>query len=139
MPYRFLIACLLTLPLLSAAPAETPTRDPRSLRVMTYNIHIGKGMDGKADLARIAGVIKSADVDVVALQEVDVKTRRSGVESDQLKELAKLTGMHGVFAKARDFDGGEYGQAVLSRRPITQNTPTPSYVTPLLSCSVYIE
>jgi endonuclease/exonuclease/phosphatase family metal-dependent hydrolase len=113
---RCLLAGLLTLPLLGAD--QNPPRDARSLRVMTYNIHIGKGMDGKADLPRIANVIKSADVDVVALQEVDLKTRRSGSDVDQLKELSRLTGMHGVFAKARDFDGGEYGQAVLSRAPI---------------------
>jgi endonuclease/exonuclease/phosphatase family metal-dependent hydrolase len=37
---------------------------------------------------------------------------------DQLAELARLTGMHGVFGKARDYDGGEYGQAILSRQPI---------------------
>ena len=111
-----LLACLLLLPLLSAA--DKPARDDRRLRVMSYNIHIAKGMDGKIDLPRIAKVIKDADVDVVALQEVDAKTKRSGVEVDQLKELAKLTGMHGKFGKARDFDGGAYGQAVLSRKPI---------------------
>jgi endonuclease/exonuclease/phosphatase family metal-dependent hydrolase len=118
MPLRFLIACLLTLPLFSAAPADEPARDPRLLRVMTYNIHIGVGMDKKQDLARIAKIIKDADVDVVALQEVDVKTRRSGNELDELRELSRLTGMHGVFGKARDFDGGEYGQGILSRQPI---------------------
>jgi endonuclease/exonuclease/phosphatase family metal-dependent hydrolase len=101
-----------------APKAAPPQRDPRTLRVMTFNIHIGVGMDKQRDLARIANVIKAADVDVVALQEVDVRTRRSGTDVDQLAELAKLTGMHGRFGKGRDFDGGEYGQAILSRRPI---------------------
>jgi endonuclease/exonuclease/phosphatase family metal-dependent hydrolase len=122
---RTVLAILLTLPLLTGAANEPakpqaakPERDPRTLRVMTYNIHIGKGIDGKADLARIANVIKEADADVVALQEVDVRTRRSGTDLHQLEELVKLTGLHGRFGKARDFDGGEYGQAILSRQPI---------------------
>ena len=114
----------LLLPLTGARePSETaPARDPRTLRVMSYNIHIGVGLDKKSDLARIANVIKAADVDVVALQEVDVRTRRSGTDVDQLAELAKLTGMHGRFGKGRDFDGGEYGQAILSRQPIKEFT-----------------
>jgi endonuclease/exonuclease/phosphatase family metal-dependent hydrolase len=94
-----------------------PQRDARTLRVMTYNIHICQGMDKKFDPQRIADVIKREDVDVVALQEVDNKARRSG-KVDQLAELARLTGMHGMFGKARDYDGGEYGQAILSRQPI---------------------
>jgi endonuclease/exonuclease/phosphatase family metal-dependent hydrolase len=121
---RTLLACLLALPLMSGAcapkakPADAAAgRDPRTLRVMTYNIHITQGMDKRFDIERIANVIKANDVDVVAVQEVDIKARRSG-GVDQLAELKRLTGMHGVFGKARDFDGGEYGQVILSRRPI---------------------
>jgi endonuclease/exonuclease/phosphatase family metal-dependent hydrolase len=97
-----------------ASPEQSPT--PR-LRVMTYNIHHGRGADNAIDLQRVADVINRADVDVVALQEVDVRTRRSG-GVDQLAELARLTNMHARFGKGRDFDGGDYGQAILSRRPI---------------------
>src|SRR6185436_9114845 len=78
---------------------------------------ITQGMDKRFDPARIAEVIRAADVDVVAVQEVDIKARRSGTV-DQLAELKRLTGMHGVFGKARDYDGGEYGQVILSREPI---------------------
>jgi endonuclease/exonuclease/phosphatase family metal-dependent hydrolase len=114
---------MLVFPLLLLAAADrppkaaAPARDPHTLRVMSYNIHICQGMDKKFDPQRIADVIKREDVDVVALQEVDNKARRSG-KVDQLAELARLTGMHGVFGKARDYDGGEYGQAILSRQPI---------------------
>lgn len=109
---------LITLCLLFLGAAERPVRDAHTLRVMSYNIHIGVGMDKKQDLARIAKIIKDADVDVVAIQEVDVHTRRSGKDLDELKELARLTGMNGVFGKARDYNGGEYGQGILSRLPI---------------------
>jgi endonuclease/exonuclease/phosphatase family metal-dependent hydrolase len=90
--------------------AATPLR----LRVLTYNIHHGEGTDGRIDLPRIAAVIRDAQPDLVALQEVDVKTRRSG-GVDQAAEIGRLTGLHVEFGKARDYQGGDYGQAVLSR------------------------
>jgi endonuclease/exonuclease/phosphatase family metal-dependent hydrolase len=84
---------------------------------MTYNIHHGAGMDGRIDLARIASVIRAADPDFVALQEVDQGTKRAaGV--DQPAELARLTDMQFAYGAAMDYDGGKYGDAVLARRPI---------------------
>ncbi len=89
----------------------------KTLRVLTYNIHHGEGTDRKLDLTRIAKVIAEAKPDVVALQEVDRNTRRTS-HVDQTAELARLTGMYGAFGKAIDYDGGEYGQALLSRLPM---------------------
>jgi len=86
------------------------------LTVLSYNIRHGQGMDGRLDLARTAAVIRSVSPDVVALQEVDRRTSRSG-GVDQAEELARLTGMHAVFGKAIDYGGGEYGNAVLSKTP----------------------
>lgn len=91
------------------------------LRVMTYNIHHATGMDGKVDVARIAALIRTQQVDIVALQEVDRGTQRTG-RRDLLAELAKLTGMHPCFGKNINYQGGEYGNAVLSRFPILQQT-----------------
>lgn len=98
---------------LSAAQADETVR----IRVLTFNIHHGEGMDGRIDLPRIAGVIQAVRPDLVALQEVDRSTGRSG-GVDQLDALAKLTGMHAAFGKAIDYQGGEYGVAVLSRHEI---------------------
>jgi endonuclease/exonuclease/phosphatase family metal-dependent hydrolase len=99
------------------AQLDDASAGPLRLRVLTYNIHHGEGVDGKLDLARIAGVIKSARPDFVALQEVDLKTERTkGV--DQPAELARLTGMQVVFGGNLRFEGGDYGNAVLSRLPI---------------------
>ena len=113
MPAR-LLALLFALHLVTPLPVCAEDVKPARLRILTYNIHHGEGTDGKFDLPRIAKVIKSVDPDLVALQEVDVKTKRaSGV--DQAAELGKLTGMHAVFGKAMNYSGGEYGEAVLSR------------------------
>jgi endonuclease/exonuclease/phosphatase family metal-dependent hydrolase len=95
------------------APLQLFAEAPR-LRVLTYNIHHGEGTDKKFDLERLAKIIRTAEPDVVALQEVDRKTRRaSGV--DQAAELGKLTGMHAEFGKAMNYSGGEYGQIILAR------------------------
>lgn len=89
---------------------------PVRLRVLSYNIHHGEGTDRKLDLPRIAEVIKSVSPDVVALQEVDRNVQRS-MQVDQPAELARLTGMHATFGRNIPLQGGEYGNAVLTRRP----------------------
>jgi len=90
---------------------------------MSFNIHHAQGTDGKVDPARIAALIKTQNVDVVALQEVDRGTMRTG-RRDIPEELAKLTGMTVCFGKNLDYQGGEYGNAVLTRFPVLQQTNT---------------
>ena len=87
------------------------------LRIVSYNIRHGEGMDGKIDLKRIADVIAREKPDLVALQEVDRNCQRSG-NRDSVKELGVLLNMDYRFGKAIDFQDGEYGNAVLSRLPI---------------------
>jgi endonuclease/exonuclease/phosphatase family metal-dependent hydrolase len=100
--------------ILCAFLAEGLLSDSVPIRVLTYNIHHGRGTDGRVDLERIARVIRASEADLVALQEVDRRTTRSdGV--DQADRLATLTGLNAAFGKAIDFGGGEYGVAVLSR------------------------
>src|SRR5215207_8107697 len=95
----------------SAAPART------TLRVMTYNIHVGVGMDKKLDLQRIADVINRQQPDLVGLQEVDRGVRRTEGK-DEIAELAAMTRMNFAFAPNLDYQGGKYGVAILSRWPI---------------------
>lgn len=85
--------------------------------MLSYNIHHGQGEDGRFDLERLAGVIRASGADLVALQEVDAGTGRAG-GVDQAAELGRLTGMHAVFGEAMPFDGGSYGEAVLSAWPV---------------------
>jgi endonuclease/exonuclease/phosphatase family metal-dependent hydrolase len=97
--------------------ASEPALAAKSLRVMTYNIHVGVGMDKKLDLQRIADVITKEKPDLVGLQEVDRGVRRTEGK-DEIVELASLTRMHYAFAHNLDYQGGQYGVAVLSRYPI---------------------
>ena len=100
-----------------AANSEALTK--KSLRVMTYNIHVGVGMDKKLDLQRIADVINAERPDLVGLQEVDRGVKRTEGK-DEIAELSKLTSMHYAFAHNLDYQGGQYGVAILSRFPIRQ-------------------
>ena len=84
------------------------------LRVLSYNIHHGEGLDGRIDLSRQAEIMKREEPDLVALQEVDRGTVRSG-SVDQLAELARLTGLAPVFGQTIALQGGDYGVGVLSR------------------------
>jgi endonuclease/exonuclease/phosphatase family metal-dependent hydrolase len=110
--------CIVTLAILFLAAVPIFAEAPR-LRVLSYNIHHGEGTDQKFDLERLAKIIRAAEPDLVALQEVDRKTRRaSGV--DQAAELGKLTGMHAEFGNAMNYSGGEYGEAILTREKPTK-------------------
>lgn len=108
---------MLALPLLSfARPRKLDTRFYR-LRVMTYNIRHSRGLDERHDLRRIARLVRQYRIDVVALQEVDVSTRRVG-GLDQTKRLAQLSKMKAVFGQTISFQGGKFGNAVLTRLPV---------------------
>jgi len=88
------------------------------LRVLTYNIYHGEAADGSIDMDLLASIINEVNPDLVALQEVDKNVQRTG-GIDITEELARRTGLEGYFVKHRDFQGGEYGNAILSRFPVT--------------------
>lgn len=100
--------------LAGVAGCSLPRGGRRPVRVLSYNIHHGEGVDGKLDLERIARVIRDTGADLVALQEVDQNARRTGGR-DQAREFEQLTGLKAYFGKAMDFEGGAYGQVLLSR------------------------
>ena len=98
--------------------------------ILSYNIHHANppSKAGVIDVNAIADVINKQNVDIVALQEVDVNTSRSGVSLNEAEEIARLTGMTAFFAKAIDYAGGEYGVAILSKFPMEnkKNTAVPT-------------
>ena len=94
----------------------------QSLRVMTYNIYGARATSpaNAADLDAIAEVIRRQNPDFVTMNEVDVFTNRTGKDVHQARDLAEKLGMEWHFSKAIDRDGGEYGDAVLSKYPILE-------------------
>ena len=97
--------------------SECEGAEPVTFRVMTWNIHHGEGLDGQVDLERIAALIKKEQVAIVALQEVDKGVQRTKGR-DLPSELAALTKMSVVFSNNYSFQGGDYGNAILTRFPV---------------------
>ena len=96
-----------------------------TLTVMSYNIYHGEQAyeEGKGNLEDVAGLIREVNPDFVALQEVDEMTGRlaalnNGRPFSLVDSLAKLTGMHGYFGQAMAFDGGGYGEGLLTQRKL---------------------
>lgn len=86
-----------------------------TLRLMTYNVRNANGLDGRCNYQRVANAITNAQPDVVAVQEVDSATSRSG-GTYVLGELAERTQMRAYFAPAIAYDGGKYGIGLLARQ-----------------------
>lgn len=83
----------------------SPTPAP-ALVVATYNVHDCLGLDGRRDAARVAGVIRELEADVVALQEVSL---------EPLAQLAAQTGLESIAGPTLRDGRGDYGNALLTR------------------------
>lgn len=105
---KLLIVVIVLLPI-SQTIAQTDT-----LRVMSFNILHGATVKNDFNLDTLAGVINSYQPHLVALQEVDFKTKRAK-EYDLPTELGYRTKMASLFGRAMYYDGGEYGEGVLSK------------------------
>ena len=88
-----------------------------SVRILCYNIHYGQGNDGVYDIPRLAAVIKAAKPDLVALQEIDVHVKRSG-RLHELRILADETGLAARFGPTQHYEGGLFGNGIMSKLPI---------------------
>lgn len=90
---------------------------------MSFNIQ-GHAAAERADhLPKIAEVISAAAPDLVGLQEVHARTGVSPVHQGEI--LASLTGMQLVFGSSFPRDGGEYGNAILTRGTVTHTAVDP--------------
>ncbi len=99
------------------------------MKVVSYNIQYGKGMDGRFDLVRACNQVRGADI--ICLQEVDQFWRRSG-DVDQAAEISGLLPTYYyVFGSSFDVDASSaaahgavvnrrrrHGNMILSRWPI---------------------
>ncbi|WP_153722823.1 endonuclease/exonuclease/phosphatase family protein [Sporosarcina cascadiensis] len=105
--------------------SSTCTEQVHSLRVMSFNIAHGMGMDGRVDLRRTAEVIENSGADIIGLQEVDNHfSERSGF-TNQVADLARWLGMNYSYGAnviepplLPGLPARQYGNALLSRFPI---------------------
>ncbi|HKE94604.1 MAG TPA: endonuclease/exonuclease/phosphatase family protein [Povalibacter sp.] len=104
----------------SAAPTlseSSPGAAADLLRLGSYNIHSGVGLDGHCSWTRIVRVLRELDCDLYALQEVDNQPG-DHEESMQLERFARDLGMHAVPGLRIVRHTGEYGNAILTRLPV---------------------
>lgn len=122
---NYLLWILVAIPL-QLIIGQTKVDSSRIVRVLSFNIYHGETVHAKKqfDLDVLAKVIKDVNPDLVALQEVDFKTKRAR-NYDLATELGQRTKMAPIFGKAMSFDGGEYGEGVLSKYSFlsTRNYP----------------
>ena len=86
---------------------------PRALKLMTYNIHSGVGVDRRYDLGRIRQVLNDEQPDIAALQELECGS--SGVSADdQTALLAGDRALESSFCATRPAGEGSFGIGVLS-------------------------
>lgn len=95
-------------------------KDGVLVKVMSYNIYSGqKAYSGKKGMEAIAQVIKKINPDLAGLQEFETKTNKVE-KADIIALMKEVTGMpYTFFVKTRDVDGGEYGNLILSKYPIS--------------------
>ena len=105
--------------LLSFLTFSCQSTKQKDLTVVSYNICHAEGMDGEINTKRIADLLAKTNADLISLQEVDKGCNRSE-KRDIAKEIASQLKMFYTFGKFMDYDGGEYGMAVLSRFPINK-------------------
>jgi endonuclease/exonuclease/phosphatase family metal-dependent hydrolase len=122
----YLIALVL---ISSSVKAQVEPDSSRIVKVLSFNILHGATTLGNFDLDAIAKVIIEADPDLVALQEVDFLTNRAK-KYDLVTELAIRTKMAPLFARAMPYDGGEYGEGILSKWSFVSSRNVPLPFTP---------
>ncbi|HET6832696.1 MAG TPA: endonuclease/exonuclease/phosphatase family protein [Acidimicrobiales bacterium] len=117
-------------PAAMASDARTLAAE-RELRVASFNIHHGVGLDGVLDLMRIAAVVEQTGAEVVGLQEVDRHWSARSNFVDQATWLAERLDMHLAFGANLNLDPPapgaprrQFGTAILSAHRIRATTNT---------------
>jgi len=83
-------------------------------RIVTYNIHKCRGVDGRVHPERVARVLEEVNADIVSLQEV-VSHEGALIADHQADYLAGRLGLFGAMGETRKHRGGAYGNVTLSR------------------------
>jgi endonuclease/exonuclease/phosphatase family metal-dependent hydrolase len=91
---------------------------PQSIRIATYNIHKGRGLDGRVRIERILNVLRDIEADIIALQEVVVNPNGRSIQANQARYLSEELGHSYHFAETRMHRLGWFGNMTLSRWPI---------------------
>lgn len=87
------------------------------LRLLTFNIRGGRGLDGQRDLARIHALLERLDIDIAVLQEVETRPSRRRSPAD-VERLVGAARPHRLAGPSLVEGEGWYGNLIASRYPI---------------------
>lgn len=107
MKIRIFVILLCTALVAACSPSE------KELKMMSFNVNNGVGMDSVLNFQRAADIILAQSPDVVALQRLDSMTAR--FPDFALGKLAEKTSMTGTFAATAAIEGGKTGVGILSK------------------------
>src|SRR5262245_37678917 len=93
----------------------------QEIRIVTYNTHKSRGLDGRTRPQRIVKVLKEINADIIGLQEV-LSISGGKPEKDQAAYFAQELGYNHCVGQTRTMRGGVYGNVILSRFPIACHT-----------------
>lgn len=96
---------------------ETPPANPPHFRIVTYNIHKGRGLDRRMRVSWVAEILRDLEPDIVALQEV-LSIEGQDPEEHQARYIAEALGFDYRIGETRRLRGGAYGNVTLSRFPM---------------------
>ena len=99
------------------------------MKIISYNIQFGRGLDGVIDLVRTCRAIRGADI--ICLQEVDQGWKRSNEKDQDLEIAGLMPSYYYVYGSSFDVDASNraahgavinrrrrHGNMILSRWPI---------------------
>ena len=88
-----------------------------ALRLLCFNIHGGRGQDGKRNLARINALMDEHNIDIGVFQEIETRASHAGHmdEIDILSGSNRPYHLHGPTMRELN---GWYGNLIVSRYPI---------------------
>lgn len=105
----------------SGTTAATTDGTEKEMKITIATFNIANGRDCGYDFSILASDILSSGAEIVGLQEVDMLTSRNQ-NQNTLKKLSEATGYeYYAYSKAIDYNGGEYGNAILSKYPIVKH------------------
>lgn len=103
------------------------------VRLLSFNIHGGRSMDGQRDLNRIRLMMQKLDIDIGVFQEVETRASRGGTlediallaEAERPYHLACPSMLEALSSSQVDSQGSEsacgwYGNLIVSRYPIVR-------------------
>ncbi len=103
----------------SSVEQAFPYNPENNLKVMTYNIRYGRGIDNELDLNRIVKIIENSEAQIITLNEVDQRMPRSRFQN-QIKIMAERLNMNYIYGPNLQTGIGGYGNAILTEFPVYQ-------------------